>query len=218
MYLGTRQTPIQKKGLALQMAANGFMFLLLLLSNQLQTTVVVSGQDNGVLGVSVCACTPRSYQFTFTLTNASCDNNDNIVGDGVLSTECSIAPFQSGNTNTSAITDRVPVSVETIDILELDTDLVFITQTSKFGNFSSNDTFEFVSITNNLTAINISTVPKAIQISMLGRNSAGESLFFQALIIYSIDCTIFPIIEPGTSIGWITLVRGQKLFSSVLII
>lgn len=161
-------------------------------------------QNDGVFGQTVCACTPRSYQFTFILNNetSSCLNNK-IVGDGVITTECSIAPFQN---TTTPITDLVPVAIDTIDILELDKDLVFIAQASKFGTYGNNDTFEYTSITSNLTSFNVSTTPKALQLSMLGKNTAGNDIFFQILIIFSTNCSTYPIIQPGTQLGWITLV------------
>jgi hypothetical protein len=142
--------------------------------------IILTGNDLGQfiayaqeLGVTICACAPRIYEFTldFALT---CETNQ-ILGDGVSSADCAIEPFQGDDA-----TDLVPVSVSSIDVIELDQDLNILSQGSSFGPFLNGNTFNFTSVTNNYTAFNNtiggvqSLVPNALQLSLLGQNGAGE--------------------------------------------
>lgn len=151
------------------------------------------------VGVSICACSPRSYTFSFNMTQTCAD--EVILGDGILNTECTLAPFQN-----DSVTNLVPVSVDSVDILELDANLVLITQASRFGPFRTGDSFEYESISNNPSAINETNVPKALQLSMIGSNSEGASIYFAALLIYITDCGDYTSILPDSKIGLITLV------------
>lgn len=168
---------------------------------------------NAQVGITICACSPKTYEFTFNFNNTC--NNNNIIGNGVQKIECSIAPFQNANT-----TDLIPVIVDSIDILELDSDLVLISQASKFGTFRSNDIFNYTSITADISSNDFdeTQIPKALQISILGQNNNGDPLFFAALIIYVTNCTVVPTIMTGSSIGWITLVSTPDFLLNFLIL
>lgn len=130
----------------------------------------------------------------------NCDNTV-VNGDGISSKDCAIAPFQNEN-----VTDLIPISVGSIDIIELDADLVLLTQSSLFGTYGDGDTFSYTSISNDPAQVNATIYPKAIQISAIGNNAGGETLFFAGLIVYVTDCTTFPVILEGSSNGWITFV------------
>jgi hypothetical protein len=171
---------------------------ILLFSGRENAQYNVSAQE---LGVTICACSPRYYQFTLDFA-LSCDTNV-ILGEGVASYECSIEPFQG-----SAIADLIPVSVSSIDLIELDQGLNLLSQASSFGPFLNGNT----SVTNNLTYFNETTggdtslVPKALQFSVLGQNAAGESIFFTGLIVYNNSCSVVNTILVNSTIGWFRLV------------
>jgi hypothetical protein len=152
------------------------------------------------IGTTICICSPSAYVMQLNF-SSNCEN-DSLVGEGILTSDCAIDPFQNPN-----VTDEVPVSVSSIDLLELDVDLGLLTQSSRFGSFNDGDIIQFVSVSGDPSVLNETYYPKALQISMTGNNVAGDTLYFAGLIIYSTDCNQFPLIEEGSSIGWVTLVR-----------
>jgi hypothetical protein len=164
-------------------------------------TIMLLGKSvHAQLGTTICICSPAIYTMTLNFTG-NCEN-DALIGDGISTSDCAIDPFQNDN-----VTDEVPVSVGSIDILELDENLVLLTQSSRFGSFGNGDIIQFASISNDPSMINETFYPTALQVSMIGSNADGESLFFAGLIVYSTECDQFPLILNGSSVGWITLVR-----------
>jgi hypothetical protein len=158
--------------------------------------------SNAQIGTSVCVCSPAVYEMTFNFSQTC--NNTIINGDGIITTDCAIAPFQDDN-----VTDLVPISVGSIDIIELDADLELLTQSSQFGTFSDGDTITYTSISNVPSAINETVYPIAFQVSVIGNNAAGDTLFFAGLIVYVTECTVFPVILEGSSIGWVAFVSSN---------
>ena len=154
---------------------------------------------NAQIGTTICVCSPAVYEFRLNFT-ATCENTA-LIGDGILTSDCGIESFQNLN-----VTDKVPTTAGSIDIIELDADLVLLTQSSRFGTFNNGDVVRFASISNNPTMLNETVYPKALQISVVGSNVLGETLFFAALIVYDTECGQYPLIEVGSSIGWITFV------------
>jgi hypothetical protein len=171
------------------------------------------------LGVDICACSPSFFQFTFDLSK-NCSSNV-LIGAGIEKTECSIAPFQAtdaNSTNSTLSVDLIPTSVSSIDIQELDSSLLPIVQSSKFGTFGTGATFNYTSVVAQASfdgQFNATQVPKALQLAMLGYNADGVAIFFQVLIIYVVNCSAYPVIETGSTIGWITLVRSEKSFNFI---
>lgn len=153
------------------------------------------------IGVTDCLCSPSSYEMTFNFSH-TCEDNS-ILGNGIIITDCAIAPFENEN-----VTDLVPVSVGSIDLLELDVSLERLSQSSKFGTFLDGESFSYTSISSDLSMFNDTAFPKALQISVIGNNADGETLFFAGLIVYETDCdaALYPTIFENSSIGWITIV------------
>ena len=173
-----------------------FCFVLVLLLNEF-----VHAQ----IGSTICICSPSMY--TMQLNFSSNCENSSLVGDGILTSDCAIDPFQNPN---ATVIDEVPVTVSSIDILELDVDLVKISQSSRFGTFNNGDIIQFASVSSDPSALNETFYPKALQVSMIGINDVGETLFFAGLIIYSTECNQFPLIQEGSTIGWVTLVSRDN--------
>ena len=163
---------------------------------------VLSRPANAQMGSTVCVCSPSTYTMTFNFSR-TCDV-DGVLGDGIVTTDCAIAPFQNDN-----VTDLVPVSVGSIDILELDEQLALVTQETRFGTFTDGETFEYTSISNDPSKVNATIFPKALQFSVLGNNADGETLFFAGLVIYGSDCLVFPTIVENSTIGWLTFVSTE---------
>jgi hypothetical protein len=163
------------------------------------------------LGTSICICSPAIYEIRLNF-SGTCENTA-LLGEGITTSDCAIEPFQNKN-----VTDEVPVTAGSIDILELDADLVLLTQSSRFGTFGNGDTIRFASISNEPTKINITSYPSALQISIIGNNQLGETLFFAGLVIYDTDCSRYPLILEGSSIGWITFVSyDTQTFSAMYV-
>lgn len=156
------------------------------------------------VGVSICTCQPSAYEMKFNFAK-TCEDTA-IRGDGVSSTDCAIAPFQNQN-----VTDLVPVTVGSIDILELDEDLVLLTQSSTFGTFVDGDTFNYTSISNDPTKINETEYPTALQISVIGNNKDGETLFFAGLLVFVTNCSVYPTLLEGSTLGWVTFVSTKNV-------
>lgn len=155
------------------------------------------------IGTTICVCSPAIYELTLNF-NATCETTA-LTGDGILTSDCAIEPFQNDN-----VTDKVPISAGSIDILELDADLVLLTQSSRFGTFNDGDVIRFASVSNDPTMLNETFYPKGLQLSIVGNNVLGETLFFAGLIVFETDCGQYPLIEVGSSVGWITFVSTLK--------
>lgn len=156
------------------------------------------------LGTTVCICSPATYEISFDFSR-NCDNTA-LQGDGIVTSDCAIAPFQD-----DSVTDLVPVAVGSIDILELDENLVLLTQSSRFGTYGNEDSFPYESISRNPSEVNATSYPRALQVSVIGNNAAGETLFFAGLIVFVTDCSAYPTLMEGSSIGWIRFVRIARI-------
>ena len=99
-----------------------------------ESIVKVSGDT---IGVNICACSPKTYEFTFDF-SLTCPPVDIAVGDGVVATSCLISPFGSPE-----VTDLTPIVVESIDILELNQNLALVAQDNVVRNFNDGDTFQY---------------------------------------------------------------------------
>ena len=152
------------------------------------------------IGTTICVCSPAIYEIQLNF-NATCETTA-LIGDGIQTSDCAIEPFQNDN-----VTDKVPISAGSIDILELDSDLVLLTQSSRFGTFNNGDLIRFASVSNDPTMLNETFYPKGLQISIVGNNVLGETLFFAGLIVFETDCGQYPPIEVGSSVGWITFLE-----------
>jgi hypothetical protein len=153
----------------------------------------VSGQGQQ----DICACTPTSYEFVFDF-NLSCPPVNITLGDGVAETSCSVTPFGSED-----VTDLIPVSVQSIAILELRQDLLVLVREDIEGNFVSGSSFQYQSITNDPGLIDIpSEIPRAIQLNIVGVNVNDEPIINVFIITFTNDCGAYPVLVSGQSIGW----------------
>lgn len=139
-----------------------------------------------------CACTPSTYEFTFNF-GADCPEPGGDLAPGVEEITCFITSFSS------EVADTVPVSVQTISIIEADVDRVPIAQAAIDGDFEDGSTFTYTSIS---ALGETSQIPQSIQLTITGINEGGDSLVQVWAIKFTNDCGIYPVLEMGESFGW----------------
>jgi hypothetical protein len=155
-----------------------------------------------IIGKDLCACSPSIYEFTLDF-DRSCPPA-NLTGiDTVDNTSCVITAFGDPN-----VTDLVPVSVQSIDILELGQGLRVLIQEKINANLSNGDSFVYTSLSAFPEEIKEpDEVPRAIQINIVGMNQFNESLINVYLITFTNACDDFPLLLEGQSAGWTVFSR-----------
>lgn len=161
-----------------------------------------TGLDGQVIGKDLCACSPSTYEFTLDF-GLFCPPVNVTESDAIDQTSCVITSFGDPN-----VTDLVPVSVQSIDILELGQGLRVLVQESILGNYSDGDSFAYTSLSatpHEITAPD--EVPRAIQINIVGMNQFDEALINVYIITFTNDCGAFPLLLEGQSAGWTHFTR-----------
>jgi hypothetical protein len=152
------------------------------------------------VGTTFCACQPASYQFTLDF-SLSCDAL-NVDGPGVNNTRC----LERGTDETPDVT---PIVVNTFQILELDQDLEPIVETSRRGEFLSGSNISYTSVITELNSSATTMVlPKGITIIVTGRNSENVSIVSSTIVVFNNNCTVYPVLEVGQTLGWTVLVSS----------
>lgn len=168
----------------------------------ISTVLPVCGQ----IGVTICACQPSVYTFTFNF-SATCDIST-VEGPGVLDADCFARGFAIGSADD--VNDTVPVQVTTVSIIELNKDLGVLVQTSYTDVFRDGDNFTYTSILStpdNITGLTPDMVPGGIQLGIVGVNQMEIPITNVWIILFDNECGIFPVLEVGDQIGWTILVR-----------
>jgi hypothetical protein len=185
-----------------------------------------------LVGVDICACLPTTVTFRLNFT-IECDETS-VAGPGINETTCYIET--RGNEN---VTDMVPISVSTVQVLELKEDQSVITGSNFDGGFVDGAEITYTSIVerapDNITA---ATLPRGFQLVVTGVNAAeqtlvqtsaiiytGGTLFHRRILVVSIfaaylqstlfvlsECGIFPLLEIGEQIGWVVFVSAFPPF------
>lgn len=171
-----------------------------ILATVLLLSTIPVGHSQGI-GQDICSCTPQVYEFTLDF-GLFCPPVNITTGGAVAATSCLISPF--GNPN---VDDLVPVSVQSIDVLELGQDLRVLVQENIVGVFRDGDKFNYMSIA--ATPSNIDSevdVPRAIQINIVGTNKFDELLINVFIITFTNSCGSYPVLFEGQSAGWTVLV------------
>lgn len=154
-------------------------------------------QGQQEIGTEICYCAPNSYEFTldFSLT---CPPVNITLGDAVAATTCQVSPFGD-----PAVSDLVPVMVNSIDILELNQNLQVMVQENIASKFLDGDTFSYVSyaaIPGEI--VNPEDLPRAIQLNIVGVNKEGEEIINVYLITFTNACGAYPVLYEGQFAGW----------------
>lgn len=153
------------------------------------------------VGVDICACQPATYEFVLDFA-LLCENRTVVAGPGVNASECRITTDRNLN-----VTDQVPVSVSKVQVLELNQDLDIITTTQYEEEFADGDLFTYTSViaSNNITRPE--DVPRALQMTITGRNQEEQDLVNFWIVIFDNSCGIYPVVLEGEWIGWTIFVR-----------
>jgi hypothetical protein len=120
------------------------------------------------------------------------------------------------------VKDLIPVSVQSIDILELNQNLNIIVQENIAGSFGDGDTFRYNSISSIPGQIvDPVDIPRAIQLNIIGVNQFDEPIINVYLISMTNDCQAFPVLMEGQSAGWtrfVSILRDRTSFLASLIV
>ena len=114
--------------------------------------------------------------------------------------------------------DTVPVSIYSIQFLEVDNSFNVINQDSKYVrgiDFQDGDTFEYDSILSKPLAQTLGVVPYGMNMVLRGVNAAGEPVRNVFTITYTQDCGI-QTFQKGEAIGWVAFVSIIFVLVSIL--
>lgn len=157
--------------------------------------------DAQVIGVDICACSSTTYEFTLDF-DLTCPPVNITRGDVIAATTCLVSPFGDPE-----VTDLVPVSVQNIDILELNQNLQISVQENIAGSFGDGDTFQYTSIAALPGEIvDPVDIPRAIQLNIIGVNKFDEPIINVYLITFTNNCGRFPVLFEGQYAGWTVFV------------
>ena len=111
-----------------------------------------------------------------------------------------VSPF-----TVAEVADLVPVSVQTVEVLELNQNLQVWSQEliEPEQEFLDGDTFSYTSyaaIPGDI--VNPEDLPRAIQLNINGRNQFGEEIINVYLITFTNNCGAYPVLFEGQWAGW----------------
>ena len=160
-----------------------------------------SATGSGSAESEICYCAPNSYKFTldFSLT---CSPVNITLGDAVAATTCFVTPLFIRDPEVS---DLVPVSVPSIDILEFNQNGQVIVQENigGLGLGLDGNTFSYISYAAIPGMIvDPEDLPKGIQVNIVGLNKDGEEIINVYQIPFTNACGAYPVLSEGQSIGW----------------
>jgi hypothetical protein len=153
------------------------------------------------IGTDVCSCAPSSYVFSFNF-SGTCETSTLKTGQpGLNETGCLV---DRGD-------DRVPVSLTSVLIADLDQDLQSIIAGQE-ANLTSTDTIVYDAFTKTADAgtVDPAKIPRGVAVIMKGVNAAGANVQMSIAIIYTQECDIYPIVSAGDSVGWLVIVSFSQ--------
>lgn len=126
----------------------------------------------------------------------------------------------TGGSNGNTL-DTVPVSIYSIQFLEVDTSFNVINQDSTYVrgiDLTTGDTFEYTSVIAkedqpDLAALETRVIPGGMNMVLRGVNAAGAPVRNVFTITYTNDCGVQTFSE-GDAIGWVTFVSIYTCFSA----
>ena len=139
-----------------------------------------------------CVCTPLTYEFEI---DPQLGCQDLSAEPGVVETACLVSPEENN------VTDFVPVSFQSIQILEFNENLEVISQEAISGNFVEGDTFSYTST----ALLNPPSTVKGIQVAVKGQNQQGQVIISNFLVTYTNECDL-PHLSSNLDLGyWLRL-------------
>lgn len=166
---------------------------------------IVGGQ---LIGTNLCGCQPATYTFTFDF-DLTCDDNNVEGGPGINETACLTEVRGEDEVPDE---DLIPVTVQSVQIFELDRNLQVFSQTVRTGTFVDGSNFTYTSIISTISDLeNIGSLPRGLQLVITGLNSKEQSTVNTYIITYTNDCGIFPILTEGQTSGWTIFVSINRV-------
>ena len=156
----------------------------------------------------LCACTPSIYEWVLDF-SADCGSVI-LEPQGISGSNCDIDLF-----NPDLPSDLVPVRVVVIDTLEFGQNMQLVQQTTLFGDYFNGDSFSFVSTTSNPANLTQETVPRALQISMLGEDQNQVPLLMTWIIEFSNACNGQPVFSQGNQYAWTIFVSNSTVYTQL---
>jgi hypothetical protein len=162
-----------------------------------------ASQSRIVSAQGTCVCQPGEITFTLNF-DLRCRDSNVLTGDhGINETLCVEFP---------PINDTVPVSVSNISMSEVNSNFDVLKMVNYSDTFSTGDNITYISYAvTNTESVENGTIPYAFQVTITGENEAGISLTNSYAIVYTNDCSIYPVLEVGSQIGWTAVVRAILL-------
>jgi hypothetical protein len=161
-----------------------------------------------LIGTDICGCQPVTYTFTFDF-GLTCDDGT-ISGPGINETACLTEVRGEAEVPEE---DKVPVTVQSIQIFELDENKQVFSQTVRTGTFLDGSNFTYTSIISTISDLeDPEQLPRGLQLVITGLNNKEESTVQTYIITYTNDCGIFPILTEGQRYGWTIFVRFHVCF------
>lgn len=163
------------------------------------------------VGVSSCACTPGSYEFTFDFSDTSptCTDSNIVKGDpGIEDVVC-----YSADTSTP-LPEVVFDKVTRIVIAESKQDLSRVGTKEILGEFSDGDKFTYDSVTSTNENLDISDLPKVLEVGVEGTNESNLRLYSIWRVTLTNACDEVPVFgdsETRHQIGVMRMVRFSEL-------
>mmetsp|Transcript_49998 Transcript_49998/g.57729 ORF Transcript_49998/g.57729 Transcript_49998/m.57729 type:complete len:467 (-) Transcript_49998:84-1484(-) len=171
--------------------------LIVLVSLSFPSDAVTRELQQREIGTEICYCAPNSYEFTLDF-KLTCPPVNITLGDAIAATTCMVSPFGE-----PGVIDLVPVSVQSVDILELNQNLQVIVQENVGGDLVDGDTFSYISYAAEPGMIvNPEDLPRAIQVNIVGVNKDGEDIINVYLITFTNSCGAYPVLSEGQFAGW----------------
>ena len=165
---------------------------------------VPSSFPSSAPSIDLCACQPGALTFTFDYA-LTCEDRTIVTGaPGIDETECIVS-----SRGDLTVSDPVPVSIESIVIFELDAsnDLNILSVTNMTGPFASGDEIKYESFAvSNTDEVVAGQIPRVLQVTLQGFNAAGDDLTQSYVIVYTNECSVYPVLTAGSTIGWTSLV------------
>jgi hypothetical protein len=103
--------------------------------------------------------------------------------------------------------------VDFVDVLELGQDLNVIDHTNFTRTFVNGDSFTYTSI---LADQEEEELPRVLQLNIVGINSQNQPVVNFYAIVFTNDCSAYPVISPGNSAGWTLFVSCPWVFYRTL--
>lgn len=151
--------------------------------------------------VSACSCAPLLYRFRLNL-DADCRGSTTFnKASGIAAVSCGVSALNPISR------DYTPVTVEEVQVLELDSQQQIIREQSHVGKFVDGDTIGYESVLNFEEASSV--VPTSLSLILSGVNSRNEPVVNKWSIEFdeSSLCAQRPLLQEGDQIGWTVLVR-----------